>query len=282
MDLICDTNIWYAISSGDSDPNAFKEQGHRLLATPISVLEIVSKIDNENFNSRQGAARAILNHADEVVAAPEDHLATLWGLPPRATLDWHVYNSAVATARDLAALDAGVVVAGTQKIRVDITNANNYRTLSYERFLNDVVMELDRLNPEYGENWKSGRFQQLPLDTKKLFKDAIQQDAVRKQLMKATFDRAAKAAGLKARSDPSDTKITQVSPLLSVYIDVYLEFMVDSACHSKPKENDVGDLGMFIYANLGRKIATRDKKWIRLAELAGYKDIIFHERQRTR
>jgi hypothetical protein len=169
MDLICDTNIWYAISSGDSDPNAFKEQGHRLLATPISVLEIVSKIDNENFNSRQGAARAILNHADEVVAAPEDHLVTLWGLPPQATVDWHVYNSAVATARDLAALDAGVVVAGTQKIRVDITNANNYRTLSYERFLNDVVAALNMLNPKYGENWRSGRFQQLPEDTRTLF-----------------------------------------------------------------------------------------------------------------
>ena len=275
MDLICDTNIWYDISSGSLDPKALKEQGHKLLATPISVLEIVSKIDEANFTLRQGAAKAIVNHADDMTVGPEDHLARLWGLQPQATVDWWAINRAVADAACLAELEAGVVdVTGTQKIKVNIPKANEWRTSTYRRFLDNVVAALDKVLPGYGEKWAEGKFRQLSDSDKELFRNAVRQPLVKDGLMKVTFERAAKAAGLTDRSLPFEAELTMASPLLSVYIDVYSEFMVNSGCHSKPEENDAGDVEMFIYAQNGRKILTGEKKWNRLAESAGHKSIM--------
>jgi hypothetical protein len=276
MDLICDTNIWYDISSGLLDPTAIKEQGHKLLATPVSVLEIVSKLDEANFTLRQGAAKAIVNHSDDMTFGPEEHLATLWGLKPQATVDWWANNRAVADAACLAELEAGVVdVAGTQKIKVNISKANEWRTSTYRRFLDNVVAALDKVLPGYGKKWANGKFRQLSDSDKELFRNAVRQPLVKNALLNVTFERAAKAAGLTDRSVPFDAELTLASPLLLAYIDVYSEFMVNSGCHSKPEENDAGDVEMFIYAQNGRKIFTGEKKWNRLAESAGHNSIMF-------
>lgn len=276
MDLICDTNIWYDISSGQLDPTAIKTQGHKLLATPISVLEIVSKIDEDNFAKRQKAAQAIETHADDIFIGPEEHLAELWGLQPKTTVDWLANNRAVANASCFAELGTGVVDAtGTQKIQVNLPKANAWRTMSYQRFLNNVVTALDTVLPGYGQRWVNGTFRQLNDSEKQLFRNAMSQPLVKNGLINVTFERAVKAAGLTGRTEPTEAEFATASPLLFVYIDLYAEFMVNSGCHSKPEENDAGDIEMFIYAQHNRKVMTQEKKWNRLAESAGHKSIMY-------
>ena len=49
MELICDTNVWYDIAVGRRDPHALTDDGHRLLATPVSFIEITSELADDNF-----------------------------------------------------------------------------------------------------------------------------------------------------------------------------------------------------------------------------------------
>jgi predicted nucleic acid-binding protein len=74
MDFIADTNVWYDIAAGRRNAEKLKAGGHRLLATPVSLLEIVSLIDND-FKQRRAAAHAVVEHADLVSVDSESHIA---------------------------------------------------------------------------------------------------------------------------------------------------------------------------------------------------------------
>src|SRR5687768_17414787 len=62
-DLICDTNVFYNIAADRVDVRGLRAAGHRLLLTPVSVLELISHVTVENFADRRAAARAALDHA---------------------------------------------------------------------------------------------------------------------------------------------------------------------------------------------------------------------------
>jgi predicted nucleic acid-binding protein len=51
MNLISDTNVWYDIATGARDPRIRKSGGNRLIATPITFLEIASKIKDSTSSS---------------------------------------------------------------------------------------------------------------------------------------------------------------------------------------------------------------------------------------
>ena len=60
MDFICDTNVWYDIGAGRRDPGILKANGNRLIATPISLFEIASLIDDHNIDARKNGCIGIV------------------------------------------------------------------------------------------------------------------------------------------------------------------------------------------------------------------------------
>src|SRR5580700_9926589 len=80
MKLVADANVWYHISTGRIDPLQFEGSGDRLYATPTSLLEIASGVNERLLEERKGAALAVLKYVDGVLEDSETHLAALWGV----------------------------------------------------------------------------------------------------------------------------------------------------------------------------------------------------------
>lgn len=130
MDLIADTNVWYDIASGVRDPSALKAGGNLLKATPTSLLEITSLINNCNFIQRQAAARAVVEHADGVIVDSDSHCATLCGFNlSHEPVDWIQAYRATANAKSPDELTNGVPNFVDKVIgRVNVSLARKWRT----------------------------------------------------------------------------------------------------------------------------------------------------------
>jgi len=109
MDVICDTNVWYDLGSGALKASDIGQPGNRLIATPVSFLEIASKLTDKTITERRNAAKAVVTIADDVIQDPERHLAQIWQLPlePLA-VDWKQGFKAIADATTLSELETGV------------------------------------------------------------------------------------------------------------------------------------------------------------------------------
>jgi len=58
MNLIVDTNVWYDLGTGNRDPRVLKSGGNRLVALPISFLEISAGLEARTLDQRKRAAQA--------------------------------------------------------------------------------------------------------------------------------------------------------------------------------------------------------------------------------
>ena len=78
MRLIADANVWYDIGNGRINPEQFGAHDEGLFATPTSLFEIASGINERSFSERKRAAVSVLEHAAGVIEDTEAHIARLW------------------------------------------------------------------------------------------------------------------------------------------------------------------------------------------------------------
>lgn len=269
MDLIADTNVWYDIGAGRRNPAVLKSNGNRLVATPISLLEIASLIDNHNLSDRKNAAIAVLDHADQIADDCEYHLACLWGLNiKKPNIPWWDAFKAIANASSAPELEAGVADFTdmvTRKINVPLAKA--WRTYHWDDFKEKVIVAIDQYLHGYKRAREKGKIKYFNKQDGEIFANALRSAFVRKCVVETTFYRALLVAGEPTRS-PTDIEYQQAEPLVTPYVDAYIEYMIGCATAYAPQSNDLGDSECFLYLQLNTAFLSSDKRWVYIARKA--------------
>lgn len=267
MNLIADTNVWYWISDGRRDPIRLKAGGNRLIAHPISILEIVSGIRKESYEKRRAAAQALLDHADEIVEDPESHLVHLCGLEPRAgsALEWRDIILAVARSTSVSEIAAGVIdTVARRRLSVDLRLIKSMHDDHWTDFRDTVVDTLDTHCPGYKEARACGTRIRIDGEDEPEYREILKSDGIKRMLAGAVFNRALLAKGLPPRL-PTDQEYADVEPSIKCYLDAYVEYIIRCATEFTPQKNDLGDSECFIYLQGSNCFLSSDKRWVRIA-----------------
>jgi len=266
MNLIADTNVWYWISDGRRDPAVLKAGGNRLIAHPISILEIVSEIDETNYSKRQAAAQTLLDHADETLEDSESHLVRLWGLEPRTLeIDWRDIVLAVAHSSSVDEITTGVVDATTERrISVNLPLMKSMRNAHWMGFRDTVVDALDVHCPGYKEARERGTRISIDPKDEPECKKVLRSSEFKRMLATAIFNRALLAKDLPARG-MTDEEYAVAAPQIKCYLDAYVEYIIRCATDFSPQPNDLGDSECFIYLQGTNCFLSSDKRWVRIA-----------------
>jgi hypothetical protein len=266
MNFIADTNVWYDIAAGRRDPRMLKSTGNRLIATPTSFMEISSLINEQNFDDRRKAAQAVVEHADEVAVDCEFHLATLWKLPVTDPgIQWAEGFTAIAEASSASQLQAGVEDFHRMvKRTVNVSLTNEWRAYHWDDFRNEVVDAIDEYVPGYKAARARGQCKHLNKENGEAFASALRSREAREVIVGATFSRALLVANQAFRK-PSQSEYNWAEPLVSPYVDAYIEYLIGCATEFAPQPNDLGDSECFLYLQDGRVFLSSDKRWVRIA-----------------
>lgn len=268
MELIADTNVWYDIGAKTRDPNVLKGGGqHSLVATPTSILEIASLIDQHNLPARQAAAQAILDHADEIAVDCEYHLATLWGLAmQKPNVPWRDACKAIVQSSSTTELQQGVADFNDRVLRkVNISLARVWRLSQWDDFKNKVVDAIDSHVAGYKAARDQGKVKHLSKKNGEKFGNALRSSDARKVFVAGTFYRALLIAGQSPRQ-PTDAECAKATPLVSAYVDAYTEYLVRCATEYAPQTNDLGDSECFLYLQGSTALVSSDKRWVKIAK----------------
>lgn len=267
MKLICDTNVWYDIGQGRRCSTALKQDGHTLVAHPINLLEIAAGIDGKDFQLRKSACKAICDHADEFFCDTETHLASLWQMErPTNEVPWMEVCETLAGAKKAHDLSQGIVDATSRvRKRVNVPIVQSWKDTRYPEFQKQMDDLIQKIHPTYYAKHASGQPSYMKKEDAKLAKKAFADMRLRETLVSATYERI---GGVGA---PSATTLKSVTALLEPYIVAYTEYVIDVATQAKPRPNDLGDLECFIYLQNDRRLLTRDKRWIGVAEAGSLK-----------
>ncbi len=269
MNLIADTNVWYAIASGIRDPDRLKSGGNRLVATPISFLEIASKIDDDTFEERKAAATAVVVHADYIEEDSESHLARLWGLPtPDSAYPWIDAFKAVAQANSVAELESGVADFQERVIRkLNVPLLEVARTFHWKDFKDSVDDALDTRCPGFKAARARGQYIYLKKKGARDFAEDMKSEEVRRYIVESTFIRAQSTH--ESLRSATESEYGLAEGLVAPYVNAYIEYVIGcSRGEFAPQPNDLGDSECFLYLQNDNVFLSGDGKWVRLARKA--------------
>ena len=269
MNLVADTNVWYDIGARTRNPAVLKSGANRLLATPTSFLELASRIDERTFPERKAAAQAVVSHVDQITEDCESHLAKLWGFPVTGPkIDWIEGFRAIAQANSPAELNEGVQDFDAGVVRtVKLSLAEHWRSYHWNDFKEQVVQALDQHIPGYAAAREEGRSKQLSKENAKVFAQAMRSHEVRESVLQSTFLRALLIVGQEPRASTKEEQET-AEPLLSAYVDAYIEYIISCASEFAPQPNDLGDSECFLYLQDDRRFLSSDVRWVKIARRA--------------
>jgi hypothetical protein len=276
--LIADTNVWYDIGNGSIDPTQFDDEDQLLMATPTSLLEIASGIDDKSFEERRRAAQAVLDHASEIADDTETHLARLWNVPlTMPAVNWLDGFKAIAQARHAKELETGVSDYEARVVRrIGVDLISRWREIHWKGFASEVVHILDEWIPEYESARQKGKREKLAKDNREPFKDAMRSDEIRIPLLFATFERTKLKVESVILPTPEATELAKMA--LKPYLDAYAEYIIRCAIEMAPQTNDFGDCESFIYLQADSALVTSDDRWVKIAQHVCPGQIIVPER----
>ena len=77
--VILETNVLYDIGLNRIRIEDVRQPGEHLCYSPISIIELVSKLNNRSYEERKAAANVILKHRIDELPDPESHLTMVFG-----------------------------------------------------------------------------------------------------------------------------------------------------------------------------------------------------------
>ncbi len=282
--LICDTNVFYNLGSGRLKSKDVAAAGEAICFSPVSVLELASKLSDATHASRRQAAQAILDTGATQLPDPESFLTSLWGLVLKEpSPDWSHAVKAIAASKDMAELRRGVADYRDGVWRtLRPTVAGSWRTTVEDKWVRDMLSiqakEIPGFEKWYDPDPKKRRGARVPR-LKKKAKDAFLNRTTSMDWMTSCFVAMQCRAFLKAdRSIPFAPSPQHVKTLLAamdavscfcaVYTHYVVHLLTDGAL---PRMNDSGDIELYCYStDDSHVVVTADDKWKRLADRAGY------------
>jgi hypothetical protein len=266
MKLIADANVWYDIGNGRIAPEQFGVYGEGLFATPTSLLEVASGINERSFDERKRAAVSVIKYAAGVTEDTETHLAHVWKVRTQSVpISWMDGFKAIALAESVEELENGVADFELRIIRrVGVSVVHEWREKHWNGFQQEIVTALDDWIPGYRNARSEGKYKRIAKDNRSAFKEAMRSREVKATLALATYERVRLAAP--SLPNPSKELISEAEGILAPYIDAYSEYVIRCATEMAPQANDFGDCESFIYLQSGNSLVTSDDRWIRIAQ----------------
>lgn len=288
--VVGDTNLFYDLAEDRTKRNDIITGDEVLCTSPLSVIEIVSKMDEKNFVQRRNAIRAMLDQNATIMPDPQSFLTReIFGhklnhQPP----DWLDVMKGVAGAGTLKEMESGVVDRIERKVRtVSVDYMQQWREVIDEQWLQDLLDIMRDQFANFDEVYKAikeGRKSTTPKlrkEKKKSFLDFINSPEWYIEQLRAMYQRSLHYAEEPYAPDPgtvtADKFLTMLTNLLC-YMGVYSEYVKSILTEGRlPALNDSGDMELMIYTvNDSHILATAEGKWPEFAKRAGFEKRVRH------
>lgn len=288
--IIADTNLYYDLAGGLVKRADFVSGTEDLGCSPLSIIEVVSKMDEHNFEKRRGAVRAMLDHGAKVVPDPQSFLTRdIFGHKlNHETPKWMEVMKAVAGAAALKELESGVADRIERKIRtVSVDYMRQWREVIDEQWLQDLLDIMRDQFANFDEVYKAikeGKKSTTPKlrkEKKKSFLDFINSPEWYIEQSRALYQRSLHYAAEPYAPDPAamtPEKFVAMIVRLLCYMGVYSEYVKSILTEGRlPDLNDSGDMELMVYTvDDNHIVATAEVKWPEFAKRAGFEKRVRH------
>lgn len=281
--VILETNVLYDIGLNRIRIEDVRQLGEHLCYSPISIIELVSKLNDRSFEDRKAAANVILKHRIDELPDPESHLTMLFGYELAEPVSSHFDAvRALATGQSLKDVRRGVPDYKLRVLRsLDVPFVATWREKREQAWVDSLISLMQENIPGF-QGWyskdpkkRSSSVPKLRGEEKKKFLHGTKLNEWFSAVISACQNRAfAKAAqnDILVITKQKMNKLTDAIPKIECYSHMYTQYLIRLMTEGLlPEKNDSGDIDFFLYATDDDYIlATNDKKWIALAATAGF------------
>ena len=281
--VILETHVLYDIGLKRISIEDIRSPEERLFYSPISVLELVSKLSERSFADRKAAANAILNHGIEGLPGPESHLTMVFGYKlaePVASFADAVRT--LAKAENLKEAQNGVP---DYELRVrrslNVSRAMTWREKVEQKWVDDLISLMKENVPGF-QKWHVKNKKKRPSSVPKLrneekekFLSGMKSEELSARVISACQMRAfleADKDDLNVFSKQRANKLAAAIPKVECFTQMYKHYLLRLMTEGLlPDKNDSGDIDFFLYStDNDHVVVTNEKKWINIAEAAGF------------
>ena len=279
--VILETHVLYDIGLKQVNIEDIRQDGERLFYSPISVLELVSKLNERTFADRKAAAGVILKHRIDELPDPESHLTTAFGY--KLAEPAPSYSDAVRALAKGQSLEE--VRSGVPEVRVrrhlNVPFAATWREKVEQKWVDDLISLMKENIPGF-QKWyakdrkkRSSSVPKLRNEEKEKFLSGMKSEELSARIisacqMRAFFKADKNDLGVftKQKADELAAAIPKIECYSLMYKHYLLRLMTEGLL---PDKNDSGDIDFFLYStDNDHVVATNEKKWINIAKAAGF------------
>lgn len=263
---ICDTNCFYNHANGVIDLDQFKNSNGPIYYSPLTVVELLGKLDATTFAERKCVAQAIIKVRPTLLPDPDSHLVRMFGYVPAAPKAEQARLALEKLANASSIGDTANEVKICQEWRA---NVEQDWLLSLQDLLKERV-------PPYASWLANG----MPIGKRPRISGNAEQAALRLELSTAEFQ-AIMNAVLHCRAlkhaIPHEAPLTalvagqdSVECYCKVFTRYLYELLTTRMTHEIKEPNDSHDLEYFLYCRSDDWVfATAEKFWNRMASDCG-------------
>ena len=281
--VILDTNVLYDIGLNRVRIEDIGGTGEHLCYSPISIIELVSKLDARLFEERRAAAGAILKYGIDELPDPESYLTAAFGykLAEPAPSYCHAVR-ALAEGRSLEEVRSGVPDYEIRvRRRLNVPFAATWREKGEQEWVDSLITLMAENIPRFGKWYvkdpekRASSVPKLRGEQKAEFLAGMKSEEWSARIISACQMRAFFKADKKNLGVISKQKAHELAaaiPKIECYTRIYTNYLIRLMTEGYlPKKNDSGDIDFFLYSSDDDHVlATKDKRWINIAEAAGF------------
>jgi|LakMenEpi03Aug12_release.lakeMendotaPanAssembly.Ray.scaffolds.fasta_scaffold11273_1 hypothetical protein len=283
--VIADTSLYYQLAKGTVRVEDIVARGESLVCSPLSIIEIVTKMDEQNFEYHRAAIKAMVNLKAKTFPDPHNFLANnIFGLKlNRLPYDWLEVIRGVASAADFEQMKLDIIDPTDFKKRtLSIDHTRQWREVIDEQWLQDIISILRDQVVNFEKVHKAikvGERSSMPIlrKDKDSFLDFINSPQWYIEHLGALYQRALlyghEPSAHGGANMPLDSFMATLTSM-RCYLGIYSEFLKSILSKGRlPKPADSGVLELMIYlVEDSNIVATADSKWQDYAKCAGFEN----------
>jgi hypothetical protein len=256
---VLDTNVFYSLAQNKYFSSYLKQKYGKLLASPLSAIEIIASSNPQNFEFHQAVIRTFAD-VDEILPSPYEHLTEAWEIPnyePRIKVEDRVKPLMVFFAYE----QFGDAESMVKSLSEEKNSACQFAIANMEELKKKLL-------PGYLTARKSGRMLQ-PNDARlNQLKENVFSKEYLDIFLNSRFRIALSEYGaMNLEMEPSGYQFNLAFERLNYYLRMYAGYLLSSFMRT-PKHNDLIDRELLIYLGPNCKFLTHDKLWLEIAQEA--------------
>ena len=276
--VILDTNVLYDIGLNRVRIEDIGQPREHLCYSPISIIELVSKLNARSFADRKAAASVILKHQIDELPDPESYLTTTFGY--KLAEPAPSYSDAVralAEGQGLEEVRSGVPDYEIRvRRRLNVPFAATWREKVEQEWVDSLITLMAENIPRFQEWYAKDpekRFSSVPKlrgEDKKKFLAGMKSREWSARIISACQMRAFFNADEIAKQKVHE--LAAAIPKIECYSHLYTQYLIHLMTEGVlPEQNDSGDIDLFLYSiDDDHVVATKDNRWINIAKAAGF------------